>query len=457
MALKFRLPRGWQPLVRSYCATGSRTFLSNSFTKQSRRQLHVCTTSTDFTYLNGKSTGRKQLLGSSSHRSWLGISALHTHSEDNAEVIDNASNLTDLAPSMNISEDVFATGTDKALSDLGELASMGLGSPYTPVGWVQNILETIHVGVGLPWWGSIVCTTVAFRLLVFPITKKVMVNQIKMHNMKPELDEFQERIKHQRNLSNPADGEKIKAEMWALYKKHDCKPVQALTLPFIQIPLFMSFFFGLRGMAYAPVESFTTGGMLWFTDLTVADPYCALPITCALAMITALELGSLESGVQMEQQAIMMKTFFRVMCLMIIPIGYQLPSAILVYWTTSNSFSLIQGILMRNSQVKTLLNIPEKVIHPPSSNPSNNPLDNFFSPSQPATTTTPTPPSNPPRGRGLVADFKAGLKQAQIDAEKERMRQNEPNEKNEGKSNSRVKQNKKLFKPPARRNTKGRR
>lgn len=34
------------------------------------------------------------------------------------------------------------------------LAELGLGS-YTPVGLIQNLLEFMHVDLGLPWWGAI--------------------------------------------------------------------------------------------------------------------------------------------------------------------------------------------------------------------------------------------------------------------------------------------------------------
>lgn len=35
------------------------------------------------------------------------------------------------------------------------LAELGLGA-YTPVGLIQNMLEFMHVDLGLPWWGAIV-------------------------------------------------------------------------------------------------------------------------------------------------------------------------------------------------------------------------------------------------------------------------------------------------------------
>lgn len=35
------------------------------------------------------------------------------------------------------------------------LAELGLAN-YTPVGLIQNLLEFMHVDLGLPWWGAIV-------------------------------------------------------------------------------------------------------------------------------------------------------------------------------------------------------------------------------------------------------------------------------------------------------------
>ena len=34
-------------------------------------------------------------------------------------------------------------------------ASIGLGSAWTPAGWVQTSLEFLHCTVGMPWWAAI--------------------------------------------------------------------------------------------------------------------------------------------------------------------------------------------------------------------------------------------------------------------------------------------------------------
>ena len=48
--------------------------------------------------------------------------------------------------------------------------------------------------------------------------------------------------------------------------------------------MFISVFSGIRAMTSLPVQSMTTGGALWFTDLTVADPYFILPAICAVSI-----------------------------------------------------------------------------------------------------------------------------------------------------------------------------
>lgn len=55
--------------------------------------------------------------------------------------------VTDAAPTA--VEVLQAAATEPSLVELG-LAS------HTPVGLIQNLLEFMHVDLGLPWWGAIV-------------------------------------------------------------------------------------------------------------------------------------------------------------------------------------------------------------------------------------------------------------------------------------------------------------
>ena len=52
----------------------------------------------------------------------------------------------------------------------------------------------------------------------------------------------------------------------------------------------MSTFYGLRQMCNLPVDSLSTGGALWFKDLTLTDPYFILPLMSTASLFFILEV-----------------------------------------------------------------------------------------------------------------------------------------------------------------------
>lgn len=47
---------------------------------------------------------------------------------------------------------------------------------------------------------------------------------------------------------------------------------------------------GLRGMANVPVDSMRYGGLFWFTDLTLPDPFYILPVITSFTMWVTIEV-----------------------------------------------------------------------------------------------------------------------------------------------------------------------
>merc|ERR1712096_107679 len=79
-------------------------------------------------------------------------------------------------------------------------------------------------------------------------------------------------------------------EKQRLFTQHNINPLKLLITPITQAPVFMSLFIGLRGMAVAPVASMKTGGMLWFTDLTVPD--ASLPPYSSVCRVECHKISS---------------------------------------------------------------------------------------------------------------------------------------------------------------------
>ncbi|XP_069489966.1 mitochondrial inner membrane protein OXA1L [Ambystoma mexicanum] len=258
-----------------------------------------------------------------------------------------------------------ATTVTDVLEPARELTLAELGLCHsTPVGMVQNILEYLHLELGLPWWGAIVAGTIVARFLIFPVIVKGQREAAKLNNHMPEISRLTARMNEAKQSGNKFDFSKAYSELSLYQKKHDVNPLRGFLVPLIQAPVFISFFVALRKMSYLPVPSMQTGGLWWFHDLTASDPFFILPVAVTCTMWAILELGA-ESGVDNPNLHVM-KTVFRVMPLIILPLTINFPTAIFTYWMTSNLFSLAQVAFLRIPAVRTKLRIPERIKHDPS-------------------------------------------------------------------------------------------
>lgn len=236
------------------------------------------------------------------------------------------------------------------------LSSVGLGG-WSPTGLVQQCLELVHVYGDISWCASIAIVTVCFRLLVLPLTIKASANAAKLNNIRPQIEEIQAKMRELMNSQDSVASAALLAQMKQLYKENDCSPYKSILGPLVQLPMFVSFFFGIRGMAYLPVESFKTGGYLWFQDLTLYDPYFVLPFICSFSMLASIELGA-DVGVSNPSMK-SMKTVMRIMAVIAIPMTAQFPAAVLCYWVTSNIFTIAQMAALKHPAVRKTFGIPD--------------------------------------------------------------------------------------------------
>jgi membrane protein insertase Oxa1/YidC/SpoIIIJ len=124
----------------------------------------------------------------------------------------------------------------------------------------------------------------------------------------------------------------------------------------------MSMFFALQKMPQYFEEEFSTGGILWFTNLAAADPYHILPILSAGSFLAIMELGKeqmMASSVNNPAQGRMMINFLRAVAVIMIPVTMDFSTAVFCYWTTNNTVSLIQTGMFRNANVRKSLGIWE--------------------------------------------------------------------------------------------------
>lgn len=203
--------------------------------------------------------------------------------------LDGSTQLSDFESSSHAKWASDAAITLNELPEQGDLASLGLCA-NTPVGWLQSMLEYLHIHAHLPWWGTIVASTLALRVVIFPVMMKIQKNGVIMNNISPEVQKLIKKQRQYRQMGNKALYSQYSQKVWQVYKNNNCNPLKMAVMPLVQLPLFLSFFIAIRKMAAVPVESMKTGGILWFEDLTVPDPYYILPVLACGSFVASIEV-----------------------------------------------------------------------------------------------------------------------------------------------------------------------
>ncbi|PWY98874.1 hypothetical protein BCV70DRAFT_201661 [Testicularia cyperi] len=264
---------------------------------------------------------------------------------------------------------------------VGELVEAGLAHGYSPVGWITHLLDFVGTNTGLPWWGTIMVTTVILRLAIAPINIAGQKNAIKLGNIQPQLKKNMDDIKHYKATGDQMAMQKAVFETQKLMRETGTNPLKSFVPILFQFPLMFSFYLALKRVADKGLESFAHGGPSWTMDLCQPDPTYALPIVSMLATLAVAEVGfkTGTTGQSDPNQAKMMKYIFRGSMPVIGYIASSMPSGVLVYWATTNIYSLLQLLTLQIPAVRQLAKFPKRIQHPknPYEQPSKGWADTF--------------------------------------------------------------------------------
>lgn len=127
--------------------------------------------------------------------------------------------------------------------------------------------------------------------------------------------------------------------------------------PLASAPIFMSMFFGLKNAPEHFPELLSNGGMLWFTDLTVPDPYCIMPVLSAATFLAMTEVGKEQMMASDPVRGRTIVNAFRALAVVMVPITMNFNAGVFVYWTTNNTWSFAQSLLLKQPAVKKYFGI----------------------------------------------------------------------------------------------------
>jgi len=265
----------------------------------------------------------------------------------------------------------FASIDQVDFTNLAEPAFTSLGLAHGwPHGYLQALLELLHMDLGLPWWQAIVATTVCLRIVVFPIMVLAQRNMVRVNNHMPTMQKLQIEAQLASMRGNTQQALFAQQAVRVYCDEHNVHPVKNLFPMYVNGLVLTTMFFALRGMCAAPVGSMTTGGAAWFTDLVATDPTFLLPLTAAGTIALMMYLGA--DGINLDTMPPLMKKVIILMPIVSIPIMISFPAALGLYWVTNNAISLVQSRVMRREEVRTFLGIPTIIKWTPDQLPLTN-------------------------------------------------------------------------------------
>jgi YidC/Oxa1 family membrane protein insertase len=222
---------------------------------------------------------------------------------------------------------------------------MILFSPLTPIEDVlRNVLDWLHGTAGLPWAWSIVALTVIVRVLLVPLTVKQIHSMQNLQRFAPQMKEIQKKYK--------ADKKKQNEELMKFYRENNVNPAASCLPMLAQFPVFIALYYSLRHFAHEPASQHP--GSLSFLHFipSIADHttshwggFVLLFVYVTSQMASTLYMSATVDKTQ--------RTIFMLMPIVFVFVIARFPAGLVLYWVTTNLWTVGQGLITRRLVPKT--------------------------------------------------------------------------------------------------------
>jgi YidC/Oxa1 family membrane protein insertase len=243
---------------------------------------------------------------------------------------------------------------------------LAAGSPFDPVYNFFGAILAFFYGI-IPNLGvSIILLTILVMLVMFPLTAKQAKSMMAMQRAQPEIKKLQAKYKN--------DRAKLNEEMMKFYQENKINPLAGCLPLLIQMPIFLALF---RLLDHAAKTS-TANGLLT-SDLAYsfghAKLFGTIPISAtfvrnnglvSVQILAAVLVVAMTATTFMTQRQLMSKNMpadalsgpyaqQQKMLLYVLPLvfavgGIAFPIGVLMYWTTSNLWTMGQQFyVIRNN------------------------------------------------------------------------------------------------------------
>ncbi|RDV09833.1 MULTISPECIES: membrane protein insertase YidC [unclassified Arthrobacter] len=254
-----------------------------------------------------------------------------------------------------------------------------------PFQWLVSVIMVgIHDGLsaaGMPaasgwtWTLSIIGLVLLIRAALIPVFLKQLDAQRRMRLLQPDLKKLQEKYQ---GKTDPLSRQAMAQEQMALYREHGTNPFSACLPVLVQVPFFLGLFQVLSGISTRARQGEGIGAMsaghvvqfdqssIFGASLTASVLHGGAGDPAAVALLTVLMILVMVAAQFLTQRRIMARTAVpgapesplvkqQKMLLYALPVvfavgGVLFPIGVLVYWTVTNLWTMVQQFLVSDRQ-----------------------------------------------------------------------------------------------------------
>jgi YidC/Oxa1 family membrane protein insertase len=206
---------------------------------------------------------------------------------------------------------------------------------------LRAILEWFHTALGLPWAWAIIALTLLVRLVILPLTIKQIRSMQHLQQHAPELKAIQQKYK--------GDRQRMNEEVMKFYKENKINPAASCLPLLVQFPVFIALYYVLKDFEKHVLNAKYPGSDVSWLHVV---PNITANITdhwsgwLLLVIYMASQLASIISmpTTDPRQRWIFIALPF-VFVLFIINATF--PVGLLLYWVTTNLWTVGQGLVTR--------------------------------------------------------------------------------------------------------------
>jgi YidC/Oxa1 family membrane protein insertase len=209
----------------------------------------------------------------------------------------------------------------------------------------EAVLRFFYNDVGFGWGLSIICLTLAIRLVILPLTYKQVRSMQEMQRFSPEIQRIRDRYKDDKTRQNE--------ELMALYKEHGFNPLGSCLPLVLQLPFFFSLYQTLKAGGDISKEIGNSGhtSFVWMPDLTAPLTHHTGALVFTVVLYVSTQLGSSYVSSLNVQDKNQRRLLF-IFPFVFVPIVINFPAGLLVYWITTNFFTISQQLVIRRFMPK---------------------------------------------------------------------------------------------------------